>query len=267
VNTARPIMAPIDTTPRRWKAEERPALLPPTDAAASNNFRDWELVAVNSKTATVRNHWIVGELAYPVADVRVMDPLPWLITEGQDAGHRLAVRPAVTPATWEPRTLTALRAAGIPLGVDLGSPLDTGERADPKVWSHLRAHELRHLTGNTLTEERYRFGRVDFDDDASQTVATVHGDRQADGSYIFEVYAHDAESVTVRETAEDAHPAMRAALEAWREAEAAYAAACAEEERTGREKEPAAYYARDDAAVEFANVAAAWIAARLGVSA
>ena len=64
----------------------------------------------------------------------------------------------------------------------------------------------------------------------------------------------------------DADASIREALATWREAEAAYAAACEEEEETGREKEPDAYYARDDAAVEFATVAAAWIAARLGVS-
>lgn len=259
MSTARPTVSNLDTTPRRWKAVDRPALFPPAPLG-NPNVAHFELVAINSKTATVRNHFITGELAYDVADVRVMDPAPWLANDGTRTAER------VTGATWEPRTLASLRAAGIALGVDARSPYDTGERAQPSPWSTLRRHELPYLTGAQLAEELDRFGRVDFDGDDGTTFATVHADRQADGSYVVEVYAHDSEGVTVRETSEDANATMRAALTAWREAEAAYVAACEEEEETGREKDADAYYSRDDAAVEFANVAADWIAARLGVT-
>jgi ferric-dicitrate binding protein FerR (iron transport regulator) len=76
-----------------------------------------------------------------------------------------------------------------------------------------------------------------------------------------------AEPLTVRETSEDANADMRKALQAWREAEADFAAACEREEETGLEVPADAYYARDDAAVTFAEFAAEWIARRLRVSA
>lgn len=146
------------------------------------------------------------------------------------------------------------------------TPYDTGARAEPALWVGKIGGEWRAGTGGNRPAEPGDFGRVDFDSDNGDTIATVYGDRQEDGSHILTVYAHDSEGVTVRETAEDANVEMREALRAWREAEAAFAAACAEEEETGREVPADAYYARDDAAVTFADAAADWIAARLGVT-
>lgn len=249
-------MSNIETTPRRWKAADRPAIFPPTPHG-NPIAAHFELVAINSKTATVRNRFVSGELAYNATDVRVMDPAPWLAEDGTRT-------PEATPgATWEPRALAALRAAGIALGVDARSPYDTGERAQPNPWITLRRHVLHYLTGAQLAEELDRFGRVDFDNDASETVATVYVERTAEGAHRVRVFAHDSDALVIEDNA-DAHADMREALAIWREAEAAYAAACEEEEATGREKDHDAYQYRDDAAVEFADVAAAWIERRLG---
>ena len=53
------------------------------------------------------------------------------------------------------------------------TPYDTGEVAQPFIWEHCG--------------ETDRYGRVDFDNDESSTVATVWASRNQDGSYTLHV--------------------------------------------------------------------------------
>lgn len=53
------------------------------------------------------------------------------------------------------------------------TPYDTGEVARPFIWEHYG--------------ETDRYGRVDFDNDESSTVATVWASRNQDGSYTLHV--------------------------------------------------------------------------------
>ena len=53
------------------------------------------------------------------------------------------------------------------------TPYDTGEVAQPFIWDH--------------DGETDRYGRVDFDNDESSTVATVWASRNQDGSYTLHV--------------------------------------------------------------------------------
>lgn len=54
------------------------------------------------------------------------------------------------------------------------TPYDTGARCEPKIWSHSTAVALAGATGRTLEDELDRFGRVDFENDESATMVTVH---------------------------------------------------------------------------------------------
>ena len=49
------------------------------------------------------------------------------------------------------------------------TPYDTGERAEPTAWS--------------VGEDDEDYGKVDFDDDAGETIATVWFERRDDGKY------------------------------------------------------------------------------------
>jgi hypothetical protein len=71
------------------------------------------------------------------------------------------------------------------------TPYDTGERAEPLIWVGRRGDEWRAGTGGTRAAEPDDFGRVDFDDDTKNTIGTVHGVRNADGTYTLHVYLHD----------------------------------------------------------------------------
>lgn len=53
------------------------------------------------------------------------------------------------------------------------TPYDTGAVAEPFIWEHYG--------------ETDRYGRVDFDNDESSTVATVWASRNQDGSYTLHV--------------------------------------------------------------------------------
>ncbi len=67
------------------------------------------------------------------------------------------------------------------------SPYDTGERAEPKVWPVAFEGKV----------DLDRYGRVDFDDDESATIATVRVQRTPDGRYELIVDA-DPDVVIVR---------------------------------------------------------------------
>lgn len=101
------------------------------------------------------------------------------------------------------------------------------------------------------------------DADGGQTFATVHADRQPDGSYVMEVYAHDSEGVTVRETSEDANPDLRAAVEAFQIATTRAANLSADAEDADDMLNAEGIH--EDACRTFAPLAARFLAERLGV--
>jgi hypothetical protein len=67
------------------------------------------------------------------------------------------------------------------------TPYDKGARAEPKVW------EARHR------ESDDDFGKVDFDDDESSTVATLWIEKGADGGYTLKGYANVPLKVEVQQ--------------------------------------------------------------------
>lgn len=64
------------------------------------------------------------------------------------------------------------------------TPYDTGVRAEPHVWPV-----------NPGQPDTY--GRVDFEDDASQAVATIYVERSEEGGYIVHVLPADEIGVVV----------------------------------------------------------------------
>ncbi|MGP9695693.1 hypothetical protein ACT3TZ_13885 [Brachybacterium sp. AOP25-B2-12] len=66
------------------------------------------------------------------------------------------------------------------------TPYDTGDRAEPKLWQTTRADVEAAVTHG----EPEDVGNVDFDDDESTTVATVHVSRDPDGGHTVHVIPH-----------------------------------------------------------------------------
>lgn len=68
-----------------------------------------------------------------------------------------------------------------------GTPFDTGNRGEPKPWSHVTREELNAAEpiDQALLEDR--FGKVDFDDDTSVTLATVWLERLNDQTFVLHV--------------------------------------------------------------------------------
>lgn len=63
------------------------------------------------------------------------------------------------------------------------TPYDTGARLQPQVWVS--------ADGRRPTEDDDdRYGKVDFDNDESATLGTVHAER-VDGTYVVVVYSHE----------------------------------------------------------------------------
>lgn len=65
------------------------------------------------------------------------------------------------------------------------TPYDTGKRAEPKVWT----------TGHFESDADY--GKVDFDDDAGGTVATLYIEKAEDGSYVLKGYTNEPLKVEI----------------------------------------------------------------------
>lgn len=68
------------------------------------------------------------------------------------------------------------------------TPYDTGEIAEPHLWmtsTDVTRDRVARSTGQPGETDRY--GRVDFDNDESSTVATVWASRNQDGSYTLHV--------------------------------------------------------------------------------
>jgi hypothetical protein len=66
------------------------------------------------------------------------------------------------------------------------SPYDTGERCEPKPW----------ISGDRrrpAEEDRDRYGKVDFENDSSENVVTVHVERSEKGEYVLVYYATGGE--------------------------------------------------------------------------
>jgi hypothetical protein len=79
------------------------------------------------------------------------------------------------------------------------TPYDTGERFEPKVW------EVDQKT-TPVDIQRCRFGKVDFDNDVSQTEFTIHIGRTREGQRVINIedqtgepfiITHNGQSVTV----------------------------------------------------------------------
>lgn len=68
------------------------------------------------------------------------------------------------------------------------TPYDTGERAQPIPWVSSTDRVRDRATGVADSD---RYGRVDFDDDESRTVATVYMMKGSDGNYHLHIEAMD----------------------------------------------------------------------------
>lgn len=144
-----------------FKAGERPRIRIKGRSAWQGG--DAVLCRINSRTAYFRSRHVVGELAVAAEDVEFI-----LHTDG--------TRVLETEQWPPPKPLT---------------PYDTGERLEPKVWvvGGISGHEYPRLS------EPDDYGRVDFDDDAGTTVATVYAKR-VDGTFVLVVYSHETDSET-----------------------------------------------------------------------
>ena len=62
------------------------------------------------------------------------------------------------------------------------TPFDTGERAEPSVWAPVPPGAAYGDIVEGKHDDRY--GKVDFENDSSEHVVTVHVERDADGEYV-----------------------------------------------------------------------------------
>ena len=69
------------------------------------------------------------------------------------------------------------------------TPYDTGKRAEPRPWT----------APHRESEDDY--GKVDFEDDAGGTVATLYVEKDDDGSYVLRGYTNEPLRVEIREEA------------------------------------------------------------------
>jgi hypothetical protein len=70
------------------------------------------------------------------------------------------------------------------------TPYDTGERLEPRVWPTSEPGVKYSPT---------RYGKVDFDDEESSTVATLWIERQGDGTYTLKGYTNEPLTIEVEE--------------------------------------------------------------------
>lgn len=84
------------------------------------------------------------------------------------------------------------------------SPYDTGERATPIPWVSTSSDFTAILDDRDPDD----FGRVDFDNDSSETVATIHLSRRDDGGYTLHIIPWGDERLDIEwhgETAPEIH--------------------------------------------------------------
>lgn len=65
------------------------------------------------------------------------------------------------------------------------TPYDTGQRAEPKVWTE------RHI------EDEGDYGKVDFDADSDYTIATLYLEKDPDGTYVLRGYTNEPVRIEV----------------------------------------------------------------------
>ncbi|UVG34337.1 hypothetical protein SEA_GRASSBOY_80 [Microbacterium phage Grassboy] len=70
------------------------------------------------------------------------------------------------------------------------TPYDRGVRGEPKVWPHVTRKDLEWMSPIELELEEDRFGKVDFDDDESNHVATIWLENAGDG-YVVHIAGMD----------------------------------------------------------------------------
>lgn len=70
------------------------------------------------------------------------------------------------------------------------TPYDTGERAEPYVWLVPYTDQVNQPP-LTEDEQRDRYGKVDFEDENGEMVATVWIERLSTGAYAVHVQAWD----------------------------------------------------------------------------
>lgn len=63
------------------------------------------------------------------------------------------------------------------------SPYDTGKRAEPKPWPHSLAKVVAEMAPIAREMAEAEFGKVDFENDSSEHVATIWIERDEDGDY------------------------------------------------------------------------------------
>lgn len=65
------------------------------------------------------------------------------------------------------------------------TPYDTGRRGEPVPWTHARS--LDGFPPIASEKEEDRFGKVDFTDDASETLVTVWVERNDAGEHVVHI--------------------------------------------------------------------------------
>ncbi|QNJ55577.1 hypothetical protein SEA_PHINKY_86 [Microbacterium phage Phinky] len=67
------------------------------------------------------------------------------------------------------------------------SPYDTGKRAEPKPWPHSTKAAVAEMAPIAREMAESDFGKVDFENDSSEHVATVWFERNTDDDYVLHV--------------------------------------------------------------------------------
>lgn len=67
------------------------------------------------------------------------------------------------------------------------SPYDTGKRAEPTPWPHSTGAAVAEMAPIAREMAEDLFGKVDFEDDSSDHIATVWFEKNADGHYVLHV--------------------------------------------------------------------------------
>lgn len=72
---------------------------------------------------------------------------------------------------------------------DTLTPYDTGKRAEPKVWyrGQWTDEDLASMSPIERELEEDRFGKVDFDDNASETIVTAWIEKTDAGEHVMHV--------------------------------------------------------------------------------
>jgi hypothetical protein len=138
-----------------YPAGQRPRIRVRAEHGGLNPLPNLVLTKINSKSAYFRSSHVVGEMAVEASLVEII--------------RHADGTPVLESEHWPPLT-----------------PYDTGARMQPQVWV---------LPDRRRPEEfdADRYGKVDFEDDAGTTIATVHGER-VDGTYVLVVYSAETNS-------------------------------------------------------------------------